>query len=476
MEILRQPRPEEIKKHEKTPRKSLPFMARVSLASFALVALAACAKQEDYPDDGYRERAIHHEVINPLNQDRYASFTFSNRETQERNVVDFHHLKSSPEKFERVVANLDNSQKTILDMQQENVPLGDIEFQHSTITFLDTKTLNVDTLQINRVKPTTDKAPEFTAYSLFLGKNEPSHVGTLIFSDRPASWDKRKRGEEFVALQQGTFGYIETSERFANSYMNKVSKLMSELESKDFEDTRVDQAVWKEGEEKNHIRTMKGVLRGVPYTIRSKSGGDKIPGYHLNDDLFEWSEILGQDGRKIAKATTEHFRGTIDGDAVVYKFTVLNAGEEKTVLELKRTYKNKSETQTSKGTGTTAGVSSSGNVVVGWTSIDLQTPVNYQNENTMLYSFGEREGNLSETEKEENMRKASAILVLLGGASILDGFNFQDSEIEWGQSSERVIDAAQRKQFKPDMGFWLELPVNSTTEGQEEAFQLLTNS
>lgn len=475
MERLRQPQPVEIKKHEKAPRKSLPFMARVSLASFALVALAACAKQEDYPDDGYRERAIHHEVINPFNQDKYASLTFSDRETQERSVVDFHHLKSSPKKFERVVVSLDNSQKTILDMQQENVSLQDIEFQHSTITFLDTKTLNVDTLQINRVKPATDKAPEFTAYSLFLGKNEPSHVGTLIFSDRPASRDKRKRGEEFVALQQGTFGYIETSERFANGYMDKISQLMAELQGKSFEDARVHQAVWKEGEEKDHIRTMKGVLRGVPYTIRSKSGGDKIPGYHLNDDRFEWSEILGQDGRKIAKATTEHFRGTVDGDAVVYKFTVLNAGEEKTVLELKRTYKNKSETQTSKGTGTTVGVSSSGNVVVGWTSVDLQTPVNYQNEKTMLFSFGERTEDLSHTEREENMKKASAILVLLGGASILDGFNFQDSEIEWGQSSKRVIDSAQQKRFIPDMGFWLELPVDSTARGQEEAFQLLNN-
>lgn len=359
-------------------------------------------------------------------------------------------------------------------MKQENVPLGKLEFQHSTITLLDPRTNQTQTLQINRVKPIEKEAREVTIYSLFVGKENPEHLQTIIFSDKQQKDDDGKRGEEFVVLKPGTFDFTGTTERFATAYSQKAAAILAELKKKHFQDERVSQAVWKVSD-KDDMRKMKGILQGVPYTVRSKRGGDKIPGYHIGDDSFQWTEIANGAGNVIAKVTAEHFQGTVDGDSIIYKFSTFENGAEKVVMELKRYYRDKSEFQTLHGTGTTVGISSSGGLVVGWTDIDLQTPVNFQNENTMLFSYGPREAILSQDEIESNSKKVSAILILMGGASILDGFNFQDSEIEWEQSSQRLAKDSRERKQTVDQGFWLELPVDSTTRGRQEALTLLSS-
>lgn len=484
MERLRVHNPEV----EKSPgRQAVVARLRLLLASAALLGLisaTACASQKpESPDDGYMGRQVLHSVTDPLNGDKYISLTFSDRETQERSEVNFHHLKSNPEEYERLVASIAGENKTILTMQQENVPIGNIEFQHSTITFQDTKNGNIDTLQINRVKPITKEAPQFTAYSLFVGKDNPSSLGTLIFSDEQNqkhgfSGTPGKRGEVFVALKPGTFAFAETSERFANSYSQKVADLMDELRQKQYKDSRVDQAVWKTSGN-NRMTIMQGVLQGVSYTIVSRFGQDKSPGYHLNDGGFASAEIFTADKKVVASINVGHFRGmagsaiVVAPDSVVYTF---KDGEGKTVLEVKRYFADKSETLTSHGVGTTVGLSSSGNIVVGWTSINLQTPVNYQDEHTMLSAYGRRDQNPTAEEIKENMKSASAIFTLLGGASILNGLNFQDGEQEWGQDMRRLVGDAKTGSLKSDMGFWFNLPVDSTPTGQEEALRLLTGN
>lgn len=445
--------------------------ARVLLAlSLPFLALACGKSKQEYLDEGYQQRAVYHDVINPSNEDKYTTFLFRDRETQAKSEVDFHHLKSNPEEFERLVADVNGEQIMILNMQQENVPLQNIEFQHSTITFLDTKTDTVNTLQINRVKPTTKEAPEVTAYSLFLGKENPSHLGTIILSDRKQK--DGERGEIFVSLAPGTFDYLSTSERHAQSYIQTASGLLGELKAKNFKDPRVDQAVWQV-EDKNGTRTMNGILKGISYSIKSKTGDEKAPGYHLFGEKFKSSEIFDDTGKLIAGISTDHYQGVDKNDSIVYIFSTIENGQQKTALELKRTYRDKSETQTSQGTGSTTGITSGGRVSYGWTSIQLTTAVNFQNEGTMLYTYGPREANLTPTEQQENSKKVTAIFVLLGGSSILDGLNFQDSENEWRQSSTRIIDAARTKSQTTDMGFWLDLPVDSTPEGQKEALQIL---
>jgi hypothetical protein len=448
-------------------------------------ALTSCSDKPASQDDGYLNRSVLHSVINPLNGDKYTTFNFANRETQAESEIDFHHLKSNPKKFERLLANLDGTEKSILDMVQENVPLGkDLEFQHSSITFLNTATGKEDLLQINRVKPTSKDAPEVTAYALFTGKDNPTNIGTILLSDRQNN--DGERGEIFVALKPGIFNFKDTTERFANAYMGKASSLLKELQQKNFQDSRVDQAVWETTDKRgffdgDEYTISKGILKGIPYEIRSQFGGDKMPGYNLFGKDFKSSEIIDGNGNVVAKITTNHYKG-FDGpngygnlDSVIYTFSTVKDNKEKVVLEIKRYFEDKSETQTSTGVGTTVTMAPNGGLAVGWVSVDLQTPVNYQDVNTFLYSFGRREDNLSEREIEENKIALSAIFELLGGVSIVNGLNFQDSELEWGQSATRLIDDAQNKKFTLDMGFWSELPVDATQEGQEEALNLLTS-
>lgn len=467
--------------------KKLTFTGRALLALIALsggLTAAACSERPASPDDGYTNRSVLHSVVNPLNNDKYTTFEFRDRETQAKSEIDFHHLKSNPQKFERLLASVGGIEQTILNMNQENIQLGeDIEFQHSTITILNTNTNVEDIIQINRVKPTSREAPEVTAYSLFVGKDNPSHLGTILFSDRQNN--DGERGEIFVALKPGTFDFANTTERFANTYMQKASALLKELQQKNFQDSRIDQAVWETVDKRGTFDDdkyiiKKGILKGIPYEIKSQYGGEDMPGYHLFGKNFQSSEIIDGNGNKIAKITTNHYRGINNQygnnlDSVVYTFSTVKNNKEKVVLEIKRYFKDKSEIQTSTGIGTTFGIAPGGGMAIGWTAVELQTQVNYQDEHTFLYSFGKREDNLSQQEIENNKIISSAIFELMGGASITDGFNFQDSELEWGQSSSRIIDGAQSNNLDSDMGFWLELPVDATSKGQKEALDLLTS-
>lgn len=448
---------------------------KISTAAVALPLLAlsnwACeGERHETPDDGYSRRALHHVVENPLNGDKYTSFEFRDRVTQERSQIDFHHLKSNPEKFERLVTTVDGSQKTVLEMKQENVNLDRIEFQHSTINLEDTKTSEKDILQINRVKPAKDEAQPVTAYSLFLGGEDPKHLGTIMLSDRQAK--DGNKGEYFVSLVPGTFNFEETSEQHANAYISKANDLLEELKRKDFQDERVIHATWVSSD-KDNTRTTNGVLNGQRYSVVSRRGADDLPGFNKYGENFKELQILASDGREVAHVSAQRFDGPGDGDAVVYTFSTNENGNRKTVLEIKRVFRDKSETQTSHGTGTTVGFTSGGNLTVGWTEVDLESPVNFQDENTFLYSNGPREASLSEAQEQKNQKLTSAIFCLLGGESILDGFNFQDSENEWRQSSEMIIEGVQTKTVNPDMGFWLELPIDSTQSAQEEAAKLL---
>lgn len=447
--------------------------AVVGLPLLALANWACSGPRHETPDDGYTNRAVEHAVINPLNKDKYTSFEFRDRVTQAKSQIDFHHLQSNPEKFERLVTSIDGTEKTVLEMQQEDVDLDRIQFQHSTINLEDTKTGNKDILQINRVKPAKDSAEPVTAYSLFLGADSPEHVGTIILSDRQQK--DGERGEVFVSLKPGTFDFEGTSEQHASQYISEVNSLLEELKAKDFQDERVIQATWV-AKDKDNIRTTNGVLNGARYTIVSQRGVDDLPGFNKYGRNFKGLQIINSEGVEIANVTAQRFDGPGDGSAVVYSFGVNENGNEKTVLEVKRVYRNKSETQTSHGTGTTTGFTSGGHITVGWTDIDLQTPVSFQDENTFLYSNGPREANLTSTEKGANQKRASAIFSLLGGESILNGLNFQDSEMEWRQSSDMIIDGLQTKTVSPDMGFWLELPIDSTETAQQLAKQLLTGS
>lgn len=453
--------------------KSRKFKVTSAIVGLPLLALAnwACSEpRHETPDDGYTNRAVEHAVVNPLNSDKYTSFEFRDRVTQEKSQIDFHHLQSNPEKFERLVTTVDGVEKTILEMQQEDVNLDKIQFQHSTINLEDTKTGKEDVLQINRVKPAKDSAEPVTAYSLFLGADSPEHIGTIILSDKQQK--DGERGEYFVSLKTGTFDFERTSEQHASQYISEVNNLLEELKAKDFQDERVIQATWV-SKDKDNIRTTNGVLNGIRYSIVSKRGGDYLPGFAKYGRNFNELQILAGDNSEIAHVTAQGFDGPGDGNAVVYSFSVNNNGNEKKVLETKRVYRNKSETQTSHGTGTIVGFTSGGHLTVGWTDIDLQTPVNFQDENTFLYSSGPRDANLTSTEKEANQKIASAIFCLLGGESILDGFNFQDSEMEWRQSTDMIIYGVQTKTLNPDMGFWLELPIDSTKTAQQLAEQLL---
>jgi hypothetical protein len=469
--------------------KKLTLAGRTLLALITLtggMTAAACSEKPISPDDGYTSRAVLHSAINPLNQDKYTTFEFSNRETQAKSEIDFHHLKSRPEKFERLIANIGGIGKTILNMSQENIPLGkDIEFQHSSITFLNTVTNKEDIIQINRVKPTSKDASEVTAYSLFMGEDKPSHLGTILFSDSQNNGGER--GKMFVALKPGTFDFADTTERFANGYMKKAADLLKKLQGNNFQDPMVDQAVWETEDakgsfEQNKHAVKKGILKGIPYEIRSQFGGENMPGYKLFGKDFKSSEIIDGNGNIIAKITTSHYGGFDSPsnfgnlDSVIYTFSTVKKGTEKVVLEIKRYFKDKSEIQTSRGLAMTGGFISGGGNFGGWSYVDLQTPVSYQDEHTFLYSFGNREDNLSKQEIEENMITTGAIFELMGGASITDGFNFQDAELEWEQSSSRIISGAQNNQLVTDMGFWLELPVDATPEGQKEALNLLTSN
>lgn len=272
--MLREGQP--VRRDEAVGTGSARAMKRVPLAAAALGILsvpfaAACGggPSEEYPDDGFQYRSVHHEVINPLNEDQYSTFEFRNRKDQARSEVNFHHLKSNPQKYERLVTSLMGENVTVLEMQQVNVPLGDIEFQHSEIKFLNTTTGQLDTLQINRVKPETSDAFPVTAYSMFIGKENPKHIGTLIFSDRRQK--DGKRGEFFVALKEGTFGFEETSEVHANAYMKQANDILTgmRIDLNGFYGSRVDHAVWKVRDE-DGMREMHGVLGGNSYMVRSK--------------------------------------------------------------------------------------------------------------------------------------------------------------------------------------------------------------
>lgn len=444
--------------------------AVVGLPLLALANWACSGARHETPDDGYTNRAVAHAVENPLNGDKYTSFEFRDRVTQAKSQIDFHHLKSNPEKFERLVTTIEGVEKTVLEMQQEDVDLDRIQFQHSTINLEDTKTGQEDVLQINRVKPAKDSAEPVTAYSLFLGADAPEHIGTIILSDRQQK--DGGRGEYFVSLKAGTFDFEGTSEQHASRYIIEVNNLLEELKAKDFQDERVIQATWV-SKDKDRIRTTNGVLNGTRYSIVSQRGADDLPGFNKYGKNFKELQILSGNDSEIAQVTAQRFDGPGDGKAVIYKLNAIENGNKKTVLEVKRVYRDKSETQTSHGTGTTVGFTSGGHLTVGWTEIDLQTQVNFQNENTFLYSSGLRESNLTSADKEENQKIAMAIFCLLGGESILDGLNFQDSEMEWRQSSDMIIDGVQTKTINPDMGFWLELPIDSTITAQKEALKLL---
>lgn len=469
----------------KDKKLTLTGRALLSLVAFSGVfSAAACSEKPVSPDDGYMNRSVLHSVVNPLNYDKYTTFEFRDRETQAKSEINFHHLRSNPQKFERVLVNLGGIEKSVLNMSQENIALGEnIEFQHSTIILLNSSTNKEETLQINRVKPTGKEAPEVTAYSLFVGKENPSHIGTILLSDRQKN--DGERGEIFVALKPGTFDFDSTTERYANAYMQKAAKMLDELKKKNFQDPKVDQAVWEIVDKRGYLDSdkhiiKKGIINGFPYEITSKYGGEIAPGYHLFGKDFKSSEITDGDGNLIAKISTSHYRGFkgLNGgslNSVIYTFSTVKGGKENVVLEIKRYFENKSETATSRGVGTTIGITSGGGVAVGWTSVDLQTPVNYQDVHTFLYSFSRRDDNLSKEEIEKNKIAASAIFVLLGGASITDGLNFQDSELEWRQSSSRIISGAQGNSLTSDMGFWLELPIDATPEGQREALNLLTS-
>lgn len=447
--------------------------AVVGLPLLMLANWSCSSARHETPDDGYTSRAVEHTVENPLNGDKYTTFEFRDRRTQAKSQIDFHHLKSNPEKFERLVTTIEGSQKTVLEMQQENVDLDKIQFQHSTINLEDTNSGKTDILQINRVKPAKDEAEPVTAYSLFLGAESPQHIGTIILSDRQQK--DGVRGEYFVSLRAGTFDFEGTSEQHASQYIAQVNGLLEELKAKDFQDERVSQATWVSND-KDRVRTTNGVLNGTRYTIVSRRGASDLPGFNQNGKNFKELQILNGNGSEIAHVTAQRFDGPGDGDAVVYTFSVNDSGDEKTVLEVKRVYRDKSETQTSHGTGTTVGFTSGGQLTIGWTEVDLQTPVNFQDENTFLYSSGSRETNLTSTQQEDNRRATTAIFTLLGGESILDGFNFQDSEMEWRQSSDAVISGVQTETVSPDMGFWLELPIDSTQSAQQLAEQLLAGN
>jgi hypothetical protein len=451
-----------------------------TLASFGGAAAGCGAEKQVSPDDGYKTRSVLHSVVNPMNSDKYTTFELRDRTTQDIiGNIDFHHLKSSPQKFERLIAGLGLSET--LKMSQENNPLGiSLEFQHSLITLTDPITNKDTTLQINRVKPTSEYAPEVTAYSLFSGKDNPQHLGTILLSDRQKQEDG-ERGEVFVALKPGTFDFEGTSERYAHEYIQKADALLEELKANNFNDPRIDQAVWKT-KETNDYTKMNGVLNGVPYSIVIDKTGEEIPGYLHDWDgkNFKSCQILDEKGNLIAKITADHYLGVTNSsglgtfDSIVFKFIKVENGQEKIVLENKRYYEDKSEFQTSNGIGTTVGFSATGGLMVGWTEIEFTTPVNYQDVDTFLYSYGPREANLSEEEIAVNRATVSAILTLLGGASIIGGLNFQDAELEWLQSTESITSAAKEGTLDPDMGFWSELPVDSTSKGQAEAFSLLT--
>lgn len=452
-------------------RSKLATASAIGLPLFAIFSGACGSQSEHTPDDGYTHRAVHHAVVNPLNGDKYTTFEFRDRGTQAKSEVNFHHLKSNPEKFERLITDIGSGEAIVLDMQQENVPLDDIEFQHSTIILQNPATGEKNTLQINRVKPVNSDAAPVTAYSIFAGAENPKYLNTIIISDKE---DKDgNKGEMFVSLNdEAIFGFDSTTERFANQFINQADQVLSYLKSVNFSDPRVSQATWKV-EDKDKVRTTRGIIGGENYTIISKRGGEKAPGYREYGKNFKEAVIQNGRGLEIARVTKEHFDGPGDGDAVIFKFYT----DGDCILELKRVFKDKSETQTSTGTArsTTIGVTTGGSLFVGsgWSDVEMETPVNFQDENTFLYSFGSRDGDLTEAQKDENLKKVSAILVLLGGESILNGLNFQDSEMEWRQSSDRLIEAAHDNDLKPDMGAWLELPIDSTETGIAEAKKLI---